>query len=158
MPQRGKYPVIDAWNKIIDIIQTDSYLGSQFSFTNAKTNETDYRIYKLPLDEIALKGTSFSCWFKGDAPFNTVLGKPIPIFYLDVATRDKDISVAIQDAWKLANDVVETLRLDTNLDKTVENHFIDSFEPVAAYDKGDNVWTFILTVNYAVLTHGFIPY
>lgn len=151
MGQLTKFPTLDAIQKIRDIVLGDTYLKSLYVWTNDLDSSTNYRIYKEPVDNKAIKGNSFSAWWQGEAPYNPQWKKQAPVFYLDIATQNEDMMTAVDNAWKYMRSTIETLRLDANLDGNVEKHWSTDIYPVDIYKH--QIWTYILRCDYTIIPH-----
>ena len=150
------HPVLDSRTAINYYIENDTDLGAEFSYTDSRTKETAYRIYSTPLSSNVIKGTSFSTYFMGEAPYNPEYQKRIPILYSDIAVQHAVLETAIDTAWLLATSVEETLRdypsLHLNNRATCGHHRITDIIPVET--DGGSLWTFILTITHEVFPLG----
>ena len=151
MGELTRFPVLDAIQEIRTVIQNDDYLGGLFSFTNAVTNSTEYRIYSEPVDNKAIKGQSCSAWFQGEARYVESSRKQIPRFYIDIAAQNLDLTTAVNNSWKYMRCVIETLNLNANLDKSCEDHWAGDIYPVE--ERKTQLWTYILRCDYYIAPH-----
>jgi hypothetical protein len=150
-----EYPVLACRDAINAIVQADADLGPEFSFTNSKTKETEYRIFKRPLNQTAIKGTAFATYFLNETKWNESLGKRIPQFYCEIATQHADLETAIDNGWKIAMNLIETLSENPSLNKTCGYHrFLgtDCVEPNAG-----SMWTHITILFLEIYPLGSFP-
>ena len=89
-------------------------------------------------------------------PYSDEFERQIPLFYLDIAAQNLSMTTATSNAWKYMRSIIETLRLDSNLNGNVELHWSGSIDPVDAWK--NQIWTFILRCEYKVIPHSQLLY
>lgn len=144
------FPVLDAWDFIVNKAKTDTDLKAFFSYTDKDGSER-LRVYDEPVDNRVIKGKSFSCWFQGEAPYNPQMRKNIPLFYLDFAVQEATLRTVVRESWKLYRQVIEKLNLDSNLGGSVELHRPGNLYPVDIFKT--QLWTFIFRSEYHIVPH-----
>lgn len=158
------HPVLDSRTAINYYVQNDSALAAEFSFTNANTKATEYRIYTNPLNFEAIKGNSFATYFLGEAPFNQDLGVRIPKLYSEIIYQGSivELSALIDRCWLTTQTIIELLRsypsLHYNNRATCGLDYITDIEPIAPPEKlASGSWVYGLTFTHEIFPLGVQP-
>lgn len=163
MPSLGSYPELDIWDKLIDVLKTDSYISSLITFINPTTRQNESKIYNLALDSVTIKKyPAVSVVFNAASELNVINGlETVQAFnsnyYVYIAYQHSDLAIAIRNCWKLAKDIEYTLRKNANLSGLCGGVNVKRIFPTDSATFENNLWTVMLTIDLdAINTSNFV--
>lgn len=120
-----KYPALQIWDKIIEILRNDEYIGDGTDGNRGQLWIEECQgsaLYDLPLpmDTIIFSDTNqaVAVWHENQVVIDEANSAQVDnyTFYIDVAAQDEETKVAINKVIQLCRDIIYTLELNQNLD------------------------------------------
>jgi hypothetical protein len=154
----GRYPAIRIWNKLVEIINNDSYFANSTNGILYIAQATELSLIKLPLSMENFVpsdlGYALGIWHENQVELfdkNNMTTDNYK-FYIDVARVHEDTTTAIEDVIKLCRDIVWTFDNVLNLDGEGQIMPNKNISPTEALPY-DNMFVFMSSITLNIQTN-----